>query len=81
MVHPCAKAHGGKLGLGAIKGIGDPRNLHREGHVFQGGHRGDQVKALEHHPHPAPTEPGQLIFIHAGQILPQGGNLARGCPL
>lgn len=69
MVHPRAQSYGRQFRLGALKGIRDARNLHWQGHVFQCRHRGDQVKALKHHPHTPAPEPGKLIFVHASQIL------------
>ena len=79
MVHPPGQAHGGQFRLGPVKGIGNPGNLHRQGDVFQGGHGGDQVKALKHHAHAAPAKAGKPVFIHACQVVIQGADLAGGC--
>lgn len=70
------EADGVKFFHRAVKGIAVTRQFQRRGDVFQRGHRGHKVEALEHDAHVIAAKTGQRVFVHRAEILPQGGNLA-----
>jgi hypothetical protein len=78
MIQPMAKAHAGQFGGGARAGIGHAGQFHRRHHVFQRGHRGQQVEGLQHHADPSAPRGGQRIFVHPREIGPGHLQPARG---
>ena len=76
VIGPVAKAHGLKFRRRPVKGILVTGQFQRRRHVFQGSHCRDEVEGLEHHPHIVSAKAGQMVFVHRGQVLPKGGDLA-----
>ena len=76
MIGAMGQPDGLKLGFGAVESVALAGKFQRRCHVFQRGHRGDQVKGLKNDAHVIAAEPGQRIFVHRGQIPAQRGD----CP-
>lgn len=71
-----AKADGLQFGRGAGGRIGDAGQFERGHHIFQRGHRGEQVEGLQHHPDTAAPGEGKPVFGQADEILPRHAKLA-----
>jgi hypothetical protein len=78
VLFPRAEAHGLKLRLGAVEGVGMTGQFQGRGHVFQRGHGRNKVEGLEHHPHMFATETGELVFVHRRQVAPECEDLTAG---
>ena len=78
MVEAVAKAYGGKFGGGAGFGIGDARQFERGHDIFERGHRGQQVKGLQHHADAPPAGKRKAIFTERREIGITDDQAARG---
>ncbi len=68
MRHPVTQADRRQFRRGAPERVVDARKLHRNRDIFQCGHRGEEVKGLQHNADPSAPRPGQLVFVELGEI-------------
>lgn len=78
VVEPCAKPHRRQFRRRPVEGIAHAGKFQRHGDIFEGGHCRNQVEGLEDDAHIRPAEAGKRVFVHRGQILPEGMDGARG---
>ena len=70
MLQPLAETDRAKGLRGGCESIAEPAQLERQGHVFERGHRRDQMKRLEHDADAVAPQPRQRILIEGREILP-----------
>ena len=76
MLSPPAQAHGGKLACGALVRVIEAGKFQRHGHIFQRGHRRNEVERLEYDADIAPTKSCQRIFAQRVEGLARNDHRA-----